>query len=106
MLKNICTKEGMLEILRDNRPAAVLSLEEEDQFTVVTRIDPTSLAPIEGLAVLERESDAGELLDAAFLADLRKDLSVWERLPLRYGPFASMWVLADEPFAPAQPGAD
>jgi len=104
MTTSVCTREAMLTLLRQNRPAAVISLEEEDSITAIVRVDPDSLRPVEGLAIVERESDAGKLLDAAFHADIGRDQATWERLPLRYGPFYAMWVLPEEPYAPSSPG--
>jgi hypothetical protein len=104
MVKSICTQSAMLKLLRENRPAAVFSLPDED-YIVITRVDPDTLAPTDGLAVVERVSNAGKLLDAAFQATMFDDLSTWRTLPLRYGPFECMWVLAEEPFAPLSPSA-
>jgi hypothetical protein len=102
MLNTVCSKQAMLELLRKNRPAAVFSLPEED-FVVITRVDPDTLAPIDGVATVEKVSSAGKLLDAAYHAAIFSDLTTWGSLPVRYGPYECMWVLAEESFAPLAP---
>ena len=103
-METISSNESLIECLRKHHPAAVMTLEDDNYVTMVTRIDRESLTPTENIAIVNRESDAGELLDAAFYADIFLDMSTWDRLPIRYGPYDSMWVLADAPFAPSSPG--
>ncbi|SEO80723.1 hypothetical protein [Rhodopseudomonas pseudopalustris] len=89
----------MLDMMREHMPSILISDVDGRYFIAqfdLSDIDrfPTFIAEVKVM------SEAGRLIDDAFGACVEEDEEKFFALPLRFGPTATTWVLAEASYAP------
>ena len=110
MAQNITEVDDLLAQLRANPHCRAVSYCRDDEaeygespaLVEFTTTSPTW--PGRVIAWIEPASAAAKLLDQAHDVDVAADNDAFAKLPLRYGPYCSTWVLPEHPLASQKAG--
>jgi len=101
-MKTITDAEALLAMLRENPARRAVEMRDDEEAPAVREYKAEDFKRGRFLAMIECGT-ANELLERAYNASFNKDAAAWASLPLRYGPFCSIWVLPEHPEAPQAP---
>jgi hypothetical protein len=105
-MKIITDADALLAMLRETPARRAVEMRHDEDRPAVREYKAEGFSRGRFLAMIEKDGTANELLDRAYYANFQRDAETWARLPLRYGPFCSMWVLPEHPKAPQKPFDD
>ena len=104
----IADADTLLSLLREAPASRVVRFvrDEDPAICECEDGDPLPSKSRGVVAWIEQEGSAWALLNATLDAAVAGELSTWEFLPLRYGPYCSTWTMPENPHAPKTPGSD
>jgi len=104
-IPTISTEAELLALLRANPATRGVSYYRDEDLCVAELTEDAGRI-VRVLAWIDSDGSADAVLQQAHEADCEGDVATWKRLPLRYGPYCSTWVLPEHPKAPAKAGGD
>ena len=110
MVQNITEVDDLLGQLRANPQCRAVTYcrdeeAEHGESPALVEFKTTSpTGPGRFIAWIEPDSAAEKLLHQAHDVDVAADNDAFAKLPLRYGPYCSTWVLPEHPRAPQKAG--